>query len=405
MQTKSPSRLFALESKERGWRRLLAGRLAALGVAVLAGCGGSSGTPPNGSGGAVGSGGKTGSGGSNASGTGGTSATGSGGSTSSSGGSGVGSGGNGMASGGSSGSGSGGASSGSGGSGSGSGGSTPGSGGKGSGGNGMASGGSGAGGAAGGASGGRPGGAGGGGEMTGGSGGSSGGDGCPAGAFFCSGFEDATLPTAATYISSNDNNDWTKGTSLDKTIFNGGKQSLKFLKLSAYSQREVSVPAAATFWFRAYLRTDVQIGGPDGKDHNLFFEAVDFDETQSSQQNKGVEIVEEDCELGVNIDDSRFGSNGTTNQPGCPTADPKGAILAANAWHCIEGFFDGTKGDFQIYVDAKSATDAPAIDRMGVAGAKRMFKRLRFGYREYHPHDRNTWYDDVVTAPARVGCM
>src|SRR6185369_11894955 len=152
-------------------------------------------------------------------------------------------------------------------------------------------------------------------------------------------------------------------------------------------------------------RTDVQIGGPDGKDHNLFFEAVDFDETRSSQQNKGVEIVEEDCELGVNIDDSRFGSNGTTNQPGCPTADPKGAILAANAWHCIEGFFDGTKGDFQIYVDPKSATDAPVIDRKGVAGAKRTFKRLRFGYREYHPHDRDTWYDDVATAPARIGCL
>jgi len=98
-------------------------------------------------------------------------------------------------------------------------------------------------------------------------------------------------------------------------------------------------------------------------------------------------------------------SNGTTNQPGCPTADPKGAILSANAWHCIEGFFDGTKGDFQIYVDPKSATDAPAIDRKGVAGAKRTFKRLRFGYREYHPHDRDTWYDDVATAPARIGCL
>ena len=418
---KLPCSLRRDDSQRRAWRVWsVVGGLALLSAGLGAACGGSSGPPPGGSGGAVGSGGKPGSGGSNASGSGGTSPSGSGG-VDGSGGSGSGSGGAASGGSGSGGSASGGSASGgsaSGGNTSGSGGDASGSGGKPAGSGGAASGGSGPGG--GGANGGRPGGGGAtasggasggsaaGGSAAGGSGaggGSTGGGACGAGVFFCSGFEDAALPTGALYISSNDNNDWTKGTSLDKATFNGGKQSLKFLKLSAYSQREVSVPAAATFWFRAYLRTDVQIGGPDGKDHNLFFEAVDFDETQSSQQNKGVEIVEEDCELGVNIDDTRFGSNGTMNQPGCPTADPKGAILAANAWHCIEGFFDGTKGDFQIYVDPKSATDAPAIDRKGVAGAKRAFKRLRFGYREYHAHDRNTWYDDVATASARIGCM
>lgn len=215
---------------------------------------------------------------------------------------------------------------------------------------------------------------------------------------------EAGLPAGAVYVSSNDNNDWTKGTSLD-AVAHAGQHSLKFLKATAYSQRELSVPAAATFWFRAYLRSDVQIGGPAGKDHNLFFEAVDFDESSSSQSGKGIEIVEEDCELGINIDDTRFGSNGTMNQPGCPSAEPKGAILTANTWHCIEGFFDGAKGDFQVYVDPKASTDAPVIDRKGVATAKRAFKRLRFGYREYHSNDRNTWYDDVATGPARIGCL
>ena len=418
-----PCRVLRDDSRRRAWRVWsVVGPAALLSAGLWAGCGGSSSAPPGGSGGTVGSGGKPSSGGSTASGSGGNGSSGSGGVVGS-GGNGTGSGGAASGgSGGSDGSGSGGSGSGgsgSGGSASGSGGDASGAGGKPAGSGGAASGGSGPG--AGGANGGRSGGGGGttasggasGGSAAGGSaaggagagGGSTGGGACGAGVFFCSGFEDAALPAGALYISSNDNNDWTKGTSLDKTTFNAGKQSLKFLKLSAYSQREVSVPAAATFWFRAYLRTDVQIGGPDGKDHNLFFEAVDFDETQSSQQNKGVEIVEEDCELGVNIDDTRFGSNGTMNQPGCPTTDPKGAILAANAWHCIEGFFDGTKGDFQIYVDPKSATDAPVIDRKGVAGAKRAFKRLRFGYREYHAHDRNTWYDDVATASARIGCM
>ena len=226
-----------------------------------------------------------------------------------------------------------------------------------------------------------------------GTGGSSGG--CPANAIFCSGFEDAALPANATYVSSNDNNDPTKGLVFDKTTFHAGLQSLKFLPLTAYAQRQVSVPAAPTFWFRAYLRTDVAIGGPDGSMHNVFFEAM----YSTGQQDKGVEIVEEDCELGANINDTRYGSNGTTNQPGCPTTAPLGTTLPANMWHCIEGFFDGTQGNFQVF-----ANGTMVINQTGIAGAMKTFSALRFGYREYHSHDRTVWYDDVVVAPTRVGC-
>ena len=225
--------------------------------------------------------------------------------------------------------------------------------------------------------------------------GTGGSGGCPANAIFCSGFEDAALPANATYVSSNDNNDPTKGLVFDKTTFHAGMQSLKFLPLTAYAQRQVSVPAAPTFWFRAYLRTDVDIGGPAGSMHNVFFEAM----YSSGQQDKGVEITEEDCELGANINDTRYGSNGTTNQPGCPTAVPLGTTLPANTWHCIEGFLDGTQGNFQVF-----ANGTMVINQTGIAGAKQTFSALRFGYREYHPHGRTVWYDDVVVAPTRVGC-
>ncbi len=218
---------------------------------------------------------------------------------------------------------------------------------------------------------------------------------CPAGAFFCSGFEDAALPATAMYLSSNDNNDPTKGLVFDKTNPHSGMQSLKFLPLTAYAQREVSVPAAQTFWFRAYLRTDVDIGGAAGSMHNVFFEAM----WTSGQQDKGVEITEEDCELGANINDSRYGSNGTTNQPGCPTMPPLGTTLTAGTWHCIEGSFDGTQGNFQIFADGTQV-----LTQTGIAAAKQTFSALRFGYREYHPHDRTVWYDDLVVAPQRVGC-
>jgi hypothetical protein len=213
---------------------------------------------------------------------------------------------------------------------------------------------------------------------------------CPANAFFCSGFEDAGLPTGATYLS-NVSTDYTSGSALDKTIHHGGAQSIEILKSMSYSQREIVVPAATTFWFRVYLQTDVMIGGPDGANHNTFLEAA------YPGGDKGVEVVEEDCELGMNINDSRYGSNNMVNQPGCP-ATPA-TQLAANTWQCIEGYFDGTTGDFRLFANGKEV-----ITQMGVAGAKQPFNTLRFGYREYHPHDRNVWYDDVVTAPTQIGC-
>jgi hypothetical protein len=228
---------------------------------------------------------------------------------------------------------------------------------------------------------------------AGGAAGSGGPPACPSGALFCSGFEDATLPAGATYLSSNDNNDWTLGTQLDKTVFNAGAQSLEILEISSYAQREVVVPAAQNFWFRAYLRTDVAIGGPMGKDHNLFFEAA------WQGGDKGVEIVEEDCMLGMNIEDTRYGSNGIKNQPGCPSGGG-GTQLAADTWHCIEGHFDGVAGNAEIFV---GGTQVMALT--GEAGAKRNYTTLRFGYRHYHERQRLVWYDDVATAAARIGCQ
>jgi hypothetical protein len=221
---------------------------------------------------------------------------------------------------------------------------------------------------------------------------------CPSNAYFCSGFEEASgLPVGATYISSNDGTDITKGLALDTSVFNtafGGKQSIEVLKIGSYSQRQIQIPAATTFWFRVYLRTDTAIGGAAGNNHNAFISPI------WTGEDKGVEIVEEDCELGVNINDTRYGSDGLTNQPGCPTAAPLGVQLAANTWQCIEGFFDGTKGDFTVYANGQAA-----ITQTGIDGAKQAFNGLRFGYRQYHERQRLVWYDDVVTAPQRIPCQ
>ena len=64
----------------------------------------------------------------------------------------------------------------------------------------------------------------------------------------------------------------------------------------------------------------------------------------------------------MNINDSRYGSNGMVNQPGCP-ATPA-TQLAANTWHCIEGYFDGTKGDFRFFANGTEVITQTAAWRV-----------------------------------------
>ena len=127
------------------------------------------------------------------------------------------------------------------------------------GGNGSATGGSGGsggsatGGSSGNATGGISSGGGGGNGITAGSssGGSSAGA-CPSGAYFCSGFEDATLPSALKTVYYN-----AQGLpTLDAAIHNSGKQSVTIGAKAGGGEMYLEAPASQSFWFRVYIRTD-----------------------------------------------------------------------------------------------------------------------------------------------------
>jgi len=240
-----------------------------------------------------------------------------------------------------------------------------------------------------------------GGAATGGaaSGGATGNGQCPAQALFCSGFEDAGLPKGVTYLADRDfgsdgKPDWTKGVVLDTSAKESGKQSAKFLPHTGKTY--FSVAAAANFWVRAYLRTDVAVGPGTGHDgHDAFLEAG-WDTNEA-----GVQIVEENCQLGLNINDTRYGSDGTVNgSVACPTG---GKTLAANQWYCLEAHFDSSKGDVELFVDGTSVLKRTA-DAKATFAAK-PFSALHFGYYQYHDISRTTWYDDVAVATTRIGCL
>jgi hypothetical protein len=212
--------------------------------------------------------------------------------------------------------------------------------------------------------------------------------GCPSGVLFCADFETAGLPTGATFATYNDK--FEDAVKFDTMIFKGGKQSAKVLTASN-SMRYIAAPAPQAFWFRLYMQTDVAVDAM-GQKHNVFVTAV------WPNEDKGIEIAEEDCAITVNIHDTRYGSNGTMNQPGCPTGANKGVQMDANKWYCLEGHFDGASGDVEVFVDGKEAVKVPGV-------AKHPYNALRFGYRNYNNRPRNVWYDDVVVSATRVPCQ
>lgn len=236
------------------------------------------------------------------------------------------------------------------------------------------------------ATGGTSSGGGGGNVITGGSssGGSSTSGQCPSDAYFCSGFEDASLPSTLKTVYYN-----AQGLpTLDTTVYNSGKQSVTIPAKAGGGEMYLEATASQSFWFRVYIRTD---SGFTHNEHDAFISLA------WAGDDKGVEIVEENCMLTVNDHDKTWGSNGMMTQAGCHT---DGVRLDANKWYCLEGFADGGTGDLRLYVGG-----TPAIQIAANPTLKHPYATFRFGYREYNGVDRSTWYDDVAVAPQRIGCL
>jgi hypothetical protein len=210
---------------------------------------------------------------------------------------------------------------------------------------------------------------------------------CPTDALFCSGFEDTALPAKASYVS---NIPTPVEVVVDSTVHHSGARSVKVNKGTSYVYRMLSVPAAKSFWFRAYMMTDVPID-QKANVHESFMGA-------NWGQDKGVDIVQEQCQVAVNINDNPvLGSNGQNPPINCPADGQK---IAANTWYCFEGSFDGGTGNLEIFVDGVSIIKGTAVTQ-----AKQSFTNFRFGYVEYNGTNRTVWYDDVATAPTRIGCL
>jgi hypothetical protein len=207
---------------------------------------------------------------------------------------------------------------------------------------------------------------------------------CPAGATFCAGFEAPALPAGARF----DSNPMA-ALAFDSTVFNSGNQSIVFPAVAdSFNIREVVVPIPGnTFWVRLFMRSDTAFGD---NDHDSVFVASTTMADNNSED--GVEFSEQGNQVLLNSNDQLFSAAG----PGFPSG--AGPSLAANTWHCLEGFFDGASGDVQIYSGGEPLIDAPGYRPLS-------YQTFRFGYLQFPGGGpRSVWFDDVVVASDRVGC-
>jgi hypothetical protein len=160
-----------------------------------------------------------------------------------------------------------------------------------------------------------------------------------------------------------------------------------------YDYRTLSVPAPGpVFWARVYMRSDVDFGQAG---HNSFFSAIVGDGNPNNEQ---MEISEQDCQLVLNHRDTlSFSGDPSSGSCGTCPCPHGGTVLAKDAWHCVEAFFDGTNGVVKVYANGQMVIDEEAAPRLAYA-------RVNFGYQQYHGPARTIWYDDVAVAAGRIGC-
>jgi hypothetical protein len=207
---------------------------------------------------------------------------------------------------------------------------------------------------------------------------------CPDGAFFCSGFEQATFPAGTVNIIGG--SQFADAFRLDRTQFNSGQQAF-FLPLTsqAFSYRVMAIPVPVqAFWARIFVRTDTLFGDVD---HDGIFAISSGDQTVDNNNETRIEFAEQEGTIVLNR---------STDRITFPTVRPK--MLAANTWHCVETRFDGAAGDVEVFADGQAI-----ISALGDPQFQFVVRTFRIGTLQFHA-PRNVWFDDVVLDTQRIGC-
>lgn len=222
---------------------------------------------------------------------------------------------------------------------------------------------------------------------SGGAGGSKVNDPCSS-AWFCSGFEEGTIPSELVFYPEYLRAQIDDFVQTDGATAHDGAYSLRITGMG-FSQMLGIPTSEATFWARLYLRTNPESLDP----HSSYVLATDG----SGDPNDGeaIRVGEHKCQLELNrkTDDAELLSNGGTYE--CSG----GIQLTADTWYCLEAFYDGVNGEVRIFVDG---SEVPALHARDWGPYD--YALFKFGFESYHGASKTVWYDDVGVGPERLGC-
>ncbi len=104
-------------------------------------------------------------------------------------------------------------------------------------------------------------------------------------------------------------------------------------------------------------------------------------------------------------------SNGFTDGGDPGQFNGKGYQFPAGEWVCLEAFFNGATSEFRVWIGDTELPDMHVTDFKGSPNATPRttwapnYSVLKIGAQDYDANLGNIWYDDVIVAKSRVGCL
>jgi hypothetical protein len=77
--------------------------------------------------------------------------------------------------------------------------------------------------------------------------------------------------------------------------------------------------------------------------------------------------------------------------------------LSADQWYCVEGYFNGTGHEFQLWIDGAEIPGLHVTEATMCAAWSPTYTHIKFGAGA-NSEIGAIWYDDVAVSTTRIGC-
>lgn len=142
-----------------------------------------------------------------------------------------------------------------------------------------------------------------------------------------------------------------------------------------------------------YVRVHLRLAEPMTTGHNTYFKAGAADAISSNNETRVGVMMEM---LMINQPE---GDRGFLSNESYWTDQQLGAVVPAQTWTCLEGFFDPPNSTVTIWMNDEEVADLHRTDwQQDPLGA------LHFGFEQYAGPATDVWYDDIVVSTERIGC-